>query len=51
MAAGVSPHLHHNPAILAVLVVTYVGIALGKIPGLKLNRTGIALLLSLIHIS
>jgi len=44
MAAGVSPHLHHNPAILAVLVVTYVGIALGKIPGLKLNRTGIALL-------
>ena len=36
--------LHHKPAILAILVVTYVGIALGHVPGLKLNRTGIALL-------
>ncbi len=36
--------LHHKPAILVVLALTYAGIALGRIPGLKLNRTGIALL-------
>jgi Na+/H+ antiporter NhaD/arsenite permease-like protein len=36
--------LHHKPAILIVLALTYAGIALGHIPGLKLNRTGIALL-------
>jgi Na+/H+ antiporter NhaD/arsenite permease-like protein len=44
MVAGVSPHPHHNPAILTVLILTYAGIALGRIPGLKVNRTGIALL-------
>jgi Na+/H+ antiporter NhaD/arsenite permease-like protein len=36
--------LHHKPAILLILVLTYAGIALGHIPGLKLNRSGIALL-------
>src|ERR1035441_1301684 len=30
--------------ILAIFAVTYVGIAVGHIPGLKLNRAGIALL-------
>ena len=30
--------------ILAIFAVTYVGIAMGRIPGLKLNRAGIALL-------
>jgi len=30
--------------ILAIFVVTYAGIAVGHIPGLKLNRVGIALL-------
>jgi len=30
--------------ILAIFVVTYLGIAVGHIPGLKLNRAGIALL-------
>src|SRR5271167_2808571 len=30
--------------ILVIFAVTYVGIAIGRIPGLKLNRTGIALL-------
>jgi Na+/H+ antiporter NhaD/arsenite permease-like protein len=44
MGGGIPVHLHHNPAIMAILVVTYAGIALGHIPGLKLNRTGIALL-------
>lgn len=33
-----------NPAILAVFAITYVGIAMGKVPGLKLNRVGIVLL-------
>jgi len=32
------------PAILAIFAVTYVGLATGHIPGLKLNRAGIALL-------
>jgi Na+/H+ antiporter NhaD/arsenite permease-like protein len=36
--------LHHQPTILLILLLTYVGIALGHVPGLKLNRTGIALL-------
>jgi Na+/H+ antiporter NhaD/arsenite permease-like protein len=31
-------------AVLAIFVLTYFGIALGHVPGLKLNRTGIALL-------
>jgi Na+/H+ antiporter NhaD/arsenite permease-like protein len=35
---------HHKPAILLILVLTYAGIALGHVPGLKLNRSGIALL-------
>jgi Na+/H+ antiporter NhaD/arsenite permease-like protein len=34
----------HRPAILAILLLTYAGIALGRVPGLKLDRTGIALL-------
>jgi Na+/H+ antiporter NhaD/arsenite permease-like protein len=32
------------PAVLAIFALTYLGIALGRVPGLKLNRTGIALL-------
>jgi Na+/H+ antiporter NhaD/arsenite permease-like protein len=31
-------------AVLAIFAITYLGIALGHVPGLKLNRTGIALL-------
>src|ERR1700691_4309297 len=30
--------------ILAIFAATYIGIAMGRIPGLKLNRAGIALL-------
>ncbi|HSY19366.1 MAG TPA: SLC13 family permease [Candidatus Acidoferrales bacterium] len=33
-----------DKTILAIFVVTYAGIAVGHIPGLKLNRVGIALL-------
>jgi len=43
-AGGLLPHLHHNASILIVLALTYAAIALGHVPGLKLNRTGIALL-------
>ena len=31
-------------AVLAIFALTYLGIAVGRVPGLKLNRTGIALL-------
>jgi Na+/H+ antiporter NhaD/arsenite permease-like protein len=33
-----------RPAILAIFAITYVGMAVGRVPGLKLNRVGIALL-------
>jgi Na+/H+ antiporter NhaD/arsenite permease-like protein len=33
-----------KPVILGIFAVTYLGIALGRVPGLKLNRVGIALL-------
>ena len=33
-----------KPAILAIFAVTYLGIAVGRVPGLKLNRVGIVLL-------
>jgi Na+/H+ antiporter NhaD/arsenite permease-like protein len=33
-----------RPVILVIFVLTYVGLAIGRIPGLRLNRTGIALL-------
>ncbi len=42
-----TPTVNPPPATLAVLVIfalTYLGIAVGRVPGLKLNRTGIALL-------
>jgi len=35
---------HDKPVILAVFAITYFGIAMGHVPGLKLNRVGIALL-------
>jgi Na+/H+ antiporter NhaD/arsenite permease-like protein len=34
----------HATAILVVFILTYLGIAIGHVPGLRLNRTGIALL-------
>jgi Na+/H+ antiporter NhaD/arsenite permease-like protein len=33
-----------EPVILAIFAITYIGIAMGRVPGLKLNRAGIALL-------
>jgi Na+/H+ antiporter NhaD/arsenite permease-like protein len=35
---------HSKPVILAIFAVTYLGIAMGRVPGLKLNRVGIVLL-------
>jgi Na+/H+ antiporter NhaD/arsenite permease-like protein len=42
--ASLPVDLHHKPVILIILLVTYAGIALGHVPGLKIDRTGIALL-------
>jgi len=36
--------LHHKIAVLVIWAVTYLGMAIGRVPGLKLNRAGIALL-------
>lgn len=36
--------MHDRPVILAVFLLTYLGIAVGHVPGLRLNRVGIALL-------
>ncbi|HUI06428.1 MAG TPA: SLC13 family permease [Verrucomicrobiae bacterium] len=33
-----------TPAVLTIFALTYLGIAAGRVPGLKLDRTGIALL-------
>ena len=33
-----------SPIVLAVFILTYVGMAIGRIPGLKLSRPGIAIL-------
>lgn len=33
-----------KPLILALFILTYAGLAIGRVPGLKLNRSGIALL-------
>jgi len=35
---------HPTPAILVIFALTYLGLAMGKVPGLKVNRVGIALL-------
>ena len=37
-------NVHSNPVILAIFAVTYLGLAIGRVPGLKLNRVGIVLL-------
>jgi Na+/H+ antiporter NhaD/arsenite permease-like protein len=33
-----------KPAVLAIFILTYLGISAGRVPGLKLDRTGIVLL-------
>jgi Na+/H+ antiporter NhaD/arsenite permease-like protein len=39
-----STHPLATPAVLAIFTLTYLGFAIGRVPGLKLNRTGIVLL-------
>ena len=39
-----APAPHATAAILVIFALTYLGIAVGRVPGLKLDRTGIALL-------
>jgi Na+/H+ antiporter NhaD/arsenite permease-like protein len=42
--AFASPHPPATTAILVIFFLTYLGFAAGRVPGLKLNRTGIVLL-------
>ena len=44
LIATASPGFHEKPVILAIFAGTYLGVAMGRVPGLKLNRVGIALL-------
>jgi len=44
MSPPLNVPIEHRPAVLAIFVLTYVGVAIGRIPGLKLNRVGIAVL-------
>jgi Na+/H+ antiporter NhaD/arsenite permease-like protein len=44
LLAAVTTGFQEKPVTLAVFAITYLGIAVGHIPRLKLNRTGIALL-------
>ena len=44
MNASTLTHSSTTPAILVIFGLTYLGFAAGRVPGLKLNRTGIVLL-------
>ena len=44
LIATASADFSQRPVILAIFAITYLGIAMGHVPGLKLNRVGIALL-------
>ena len=40
LLAAVTTGLQEKPVTLAIFAVTYLGIAIGHVPGLKLNRVG-----------
>jgi Na+/H+ antiporter NhaD/arsenite permease-like protein len=44
MPAAVPPPGVDKPAVLVIFALTYLGLAVGRIPGLKVDRTGIAVL-------
>jgi Na+/H+ antiporter NhaD/arsenite permease-like protein len=44
LIATATAGFHEKPVILTIFAGTYLGIAIGRVPGLKLNRVGIALL-------
>ena len=44
MTAAVPTSIVDKPAVLVIFALTYLGLAVGRIPGLKVDRTGIAVL-------
>ncbi len=42
--AMIAAEVHPKTVVVAIFALTYIGIAMGHVPGLKLNRVGIALL-------
>jgi Na+/H+ antiporter NhaD/arsenite permease-like protein len=44
MLAAATLQMVESPAVLLIFTLTYLGIAIGHVPGLKLDRTGIAML-------
>ena len=44
LLAAAAAGFQEKPVTLAIFAITYLGIAIGHVPGLKLNRVGIALL-------
>jgi Na+/H+ antiporter NhaD/arsenite permease-like protein len=44
MPATIATQTVEKPVVLVIFALTYLGIAAGRVPGLKLNRTGIVLL-------
>ena len=44
LLAAATAGFQEKPVTLAIFAMTYLGIAMGRVPGLKLNRVGIALL-------
>jgi Na+/H+ antiporter NhaD/arsenite permease-like protein len=44
LLAAAPAGFQEKPATLAIFAITYLGLAIGHVPGLKLNRVGIALL-------
>ncbi len=44
MPAAVVPPMVDKPAVLVIFALTYLGLAAGRVPGLKVDRTGIAVL-------
>ncbi len=44
LLAIAAAEVHPKPVILTIFVITYLGVAVGHVPGLKLNRVGIVLL-------
>jgi Na+/H+ antiporter NhaD/arsenite permease-like protein len=44
MLAAAPPPMVEKPAVMAIFALTYLGLAAGRVPGLKLDRTGIVML-------
>ena len=44
MLAAAPATMIEKPVVLAIFALTYLGLAVGHVPGVKLDRTGIAIL-------